>query len=351
MTVRPRVLIHRGWVDAEGYLLRVEHLGLPAARNRVLQRWGSGTLVYAHGDDLLLVLPTPEPVNAEEAPGLPLLRLTATGGSVLSAVPLTAAELKKLDPPAGSVVTAARGIAEAAVPRPEQRLDPAGWLELAEWSAPPVTSLGVRPPEPAEAVTQATFDARTRLEGIPDQAAEVPAVLAALRGETAEPGAGAQLWEYLLAAAATTAAAAAAVGAAVAQLLANARGQVPEARDGSHRSAGGGGDPGGISLPSVPWLDLLAAPLALLTLPLVAVLGAFERLLGRNLLDGGSASSSAVDQSAPPRPPRPSPRLDAQKRGGARRLWRTPVGPLQLDVGYGIQAKQFRPHISLGVAF
>lgn len=34
---------------------------------------------------------------------------------------------------------------------------------------------------------------------------------------------------------------------------------------------------------------------------------------------------------------------------GAR--WRSPVGPLQLDVGYGIQKKQFRPHISLGVAF
>ncbi|CAG9179210.1 autotransporter assembly complex protein TamA [Cupriavidus pampae] len=34
---------------------------------------------------------------------------------------------------------------------------------------------------------------------------------------------------------------------------------------------------------------------------------------------------------------------------GAR--WRSPVGPLQLDLGYGIQQNQFRPHISLGVAF
>ncbi|PLQ01505.1 hypothetical protein CYJ10_07455 [Cupriavidus pauculus] len=34
---------------------------------------------------------------------------------------------------------------------------------------------------------------------------------------------------------------------------------------------------------------------------------------------------------------------------GAR--WRSPVGPVQLDIGYGIQQKQFRPHISLGVAF
>ncbi len=34
---------------------------------------------------------------------------------------------------------------------------------------------------------------------------------------------------------------------------------------------------------------------------------------------------------------------------GAR--WRSPVGPVQLDVGYGVQKNQFRPHISLGVAF
>ncbi len=34
---------------------------------------------------------------------------------------------------------------------------------------------------------------------------------------------------------------------------------------------------------------------------------------------------------------------------GAR--WRSPVGPVQLDIGYGIQETQFRPHISLGVAF
>ncbi|CAG9177618.1 autotransporter assembly complex family protein [Cupriavidus respiraculi] len=34
---------------------------------------------------------------------------------------------------------------------------------------------------------------------------------------------------------------------------------------------------------------------------------------------------------------------------GAR--WRSPVGPVQLDVGYGIQDRKIRPHISLGVAF
>jgi len=35
--------------------------------------------------------------------------------------------------------------------------------------------------------------------------------------------------------------------------------------------------------------------------------------------------------------------------GGAR--WRSPVGPVNLDLGYGVHDHQFRPHISLGVAF
>ena len=34
---------------------------------------------------------------------------------------------------------------------------------------------------------------------------------------------------------------------------------------------------------------------------------------------------------------------------GAR--WRSPVGPVNLDLAYGVQAKQFRPHVSLGIAF
>lgn len=35
--------------------------------------------------------------------------------------------------------------------------------------------------------------------------------------------------------------------------------------------------------------------------------------------------------------------------GGVR--WRSPVGSLNLDLAYGVQKKQFRPHISLGIAF
>lgn len=35
--------------------------------------------------------------------------------------------------------------------------------------------------------------------------------------------------------------------------------------------------------------------------------------------------------------------------GGAR--WRSPVGSLNLDLAYGVQKQQFRPHISLGIAF
>jgi translocation and assembly module TamA len=36
---------------------------------------------------------------------------------------------------------------------------------------------------------------------------------------------------------------------------------------------------------------------------------------------------------------------------GAGARWRSPVGTLNLDLAYGIQKKQIRPHISLGIAF
>ena len=36
---------------------------------------------------------------------------------------------------------------------------------------------------------------------------------------------------------------------------------------------------------------------------------------------------------------------------GAGARWRSPVGSLNLDLAYGVQKKQIRPHISLGIAF
>jgi len=36
---------------------------------------------------------------------------------------------------------------------------------------------------------------------------------------------------------------------------------------------------------------------------------------------------------------------------GAGVRWRSPVGSLNLDLAYGVQKRQFRPHISLGIAF
>jgi translocation and assembly module TamA len=36
---------------------------------------------------------------------------------------------------------------------------------------------------------------------------------------------------------------------------------------------------------------------------------------------------------------------------GAGVRWRSPVGPVNLDLAYGVEARQIRPHISLGIAF
>jgi len=31
--------------------------------------------------------------------------------------------------------------------------------------------------------------------------------------------------------------------------------------------------------------------------------------------------------------------------------WRSPIGPLQMDVAYGVKAKQLRLHVSVGFVF
>jgi len=36
---------------------------------------------------------------------------------------------------------------------------------------------------------------------------------------------------------------------------------------------------------------------------------------------------------------------------GAGLRWRSPVGPLQTDLAYGLQAKQLRLHLRLGFTF
>lgn len=43
--------------------------------------------------------------------------------------------------------------------------------------------------------------------------------------------------------------------------------------------------------------------------------------------------------------------LDPRVGVGAGLRWRSPVGPLQADVAYGVQAKQLRLHLRLGFSF
>ena len=43
--------------------------------------------------------------------------------------------------------------------------------------------------------------------------------------------------------------------------------------------------------------------------------------------------------------------LSARVGVGAGVRWRSPVGPLQADVAYGVQAKELRLHLRLGFSF
>jgi translocation and assembly module TamA len=43
--------------------------------------------------------------------------------------------------------------------------------------------------------------------------------------------------------------------------------------------------------------------------------------------------------------------LDPRVGVGAGVRWRSPVGPLQADLAYGVQSKQLRLHLRLGFSF
>ena len=72
--IRPRLLTHRGVVEASALLFDTRLLTLEAAQGRVLALWKPGAVVYRLEAGLLLCLPAPCRVVCSTALGLPLVR-------------------------------------------------------------------------------------------------------------------------------------------------------------------------------------------------------------------------------------------------------------------------------------
>jgi hypothetical protein len=122
----PRAWGFRGSVEAAAFLIDPVLIGEEAARARVLSLWSPGATLRRCGGRLLLHLPAPLRVRAEEAPGAPLV----AHGDLLCGAPGLDAEARRRGASPGSVVLLSGGEFVLLSPSTGEREEPASWLDL-----------------------------------------------------------------------------------------------------------------------------------------------------------------------------------------------------------------------------
>ncbi|WP_127356234.1 bpX6 domain-containing protein [Actinacidiphila soli] len=159
----------RGSVEARAFVLAAPLIGGTEARARVLELWRPGVTVHRlPTGDWLVVLPEPETVRAERAPGLPLADGPRAG---------------RIDvPQAGEV----RTYDTADLPE----LDPAEWLDLSGYARHTLAAL--EPPQPpAAALLPPDPSASPDLRATAGVDEASPKALRGLRGMADSAGSGA----------------------------------------------------------------------------------------------------------------------------------------------------------------
>lgn len=175
--VTPRRLVHRGWVEAAGFLIDAELLGLGEARRRVLELWSPGVQVYRVGGGYFVRLHAPRRAECERSPGAPLVKV----GESFAAMPLAPDESAALDARPGSVVYARGGDAHVETPSAAALEAPEDWLDLGGFAPLEVESLGLTHAAPRVVAEPEEFDARAKLKGVPAPAPELIETLAELK--------------------------------------------------------------------------------------------------------------------------------------------------------------------------
>ena len=175
--LRPRRLLHRGSVEAAGFLFDVRLLGEREARRRLLACWQTGAQVFRLPEQYVLRLGSPLRVDASRAPGAVLLSVK----DFLTTIPLEAEELDGLFYPANSVVQLRGGRVLCEPLTSEQLEDPAAWLDLQDFQLAPVQTLGMIYERPRTVAEPVSFDPRSRLKGVPPPAPELLERLAELK--------------------------------------------------------------------------------------------------------------------------------------------------------------------------
>ncbi|MCP4873367.1 MAG: hypothetical protein GY898_32145 [Proteobacteria bacterium] len=171
VTGRPHHLVHRGSVEASGFVLDADLLGVEVVQRRVLSRWRPGTRVLQQGPTTLLLLREPARVRRIDAPGEPLV----PDEELLTAAPIAAEDAATAS---AGVVARPRGGVWEIVPRASfEPVDPASWIDVDRFQTAALTALGgapraavLAPPEP-DASARAVFDEVPELD--PDAAAAI----------------------------------------------------------------------------------------------------------------------------------------------------------------------------------
>lgn len=175
--VLPRRLVHRGWVEATGFLIDTESVGVAEARRRVLELWSPGVHVYRVAGGYCVRLSTPRRVECEQSPGAPLVKV----GQSFTTAPLASDELSALDTRPGSVIYAKGGAALVETPDAAELEAPEQWLDLSDFAPAEVESLGLKYVTPRVVAEPEPFDARAKLDGVPTPAPELIETLAELK--------------------------------------------------------------------------------------------------------------------------------------------------------------------------
>ena len=179
--VRPRKVAHKGWVEAAGLLFNTDLIGVAETRRRILNLWNSGVQVFADGPNYFVRLLSTIRVNCRNSVATPLVQIE----NILSALPLSQDELEMLNAPSHSVVFSKGGVAWVTHLSSSSAESPEQWIDVAAFKVVEVTSLGAAFAEPNVVGEPQPFDARSKLDGVPEETPELRETIAAIKSAAA----------------------------------------------------------------------------------------------------------------------------------------------------------------------
>src|ERR1044072_1097049 len=175
--LRPRKVTHKGRVEAAGFLFDTDLIGVAETRRRILNLWESGMQVFADGPNHFVRLSSTIRVDSAHSVATPLVKVE----DVLSALPLSQDELELLQAPSHSVFFAKGGVVQVVQLSSSTVESPEKWLDVAAFAVVEVTTLGAAFAEPKVTAEPLPFDARAKLDGVPEEASELREAIAAIK--------------------------------------------------------------------------------------------------------------------------------------------------------------------------